>query len=422
MKLWEFVRLKFAEAEVFIPILCVHNLAKLIDLLTIERARAYAVLTMLLVCLIVLADFRRNPENFTANVDFPAFYNAGRILDSHPWSSLYDHDLQERLYIQLVPGTTSGDPRVLYFSYTPFFALLFAPLALLPYRLALLSWSIISLVLFVIGFLRVWNTCHLQSQYKVSALLIALSFLPFYAWCLLVGQSSAFGFFALAIAISLDRKGKPLASGLALSLLLYKPPLLVLFLPMLLVTRRCKTLAGFSLGAVVLGALSLAMIGPSGLPLYFRMLQSFSVLKLTGRRRTFHEIDLFSFFNSIFHDHVFLTIVLTIAVSVFVLVFLVREWSRVPSRAWTLAIPWTTILNLYFLVYDSTILILAVLLTFEWQGNPRALRWLVLALFVAALFDLARLGFQPLTFAIAAFGAYQGWVSKSQSAASNVEH
>lgn len=376
---------------------------------------------MVLVCIFVVADFKNNSENLTANVDFPAFYNAGRILDSHSWSSLYDHDLQERLYIELVPNTPPGDARVLYFSYTPFFALLFAPLALLPYRLALLSWSIISLALFLIGFLRVWNTCDLQSQYKVSALLIALSFLPFYAWCLLVGQSSAFGFFALAIAISLDRKGKPLASGLALSLLLYKPPFLVLFLPMLLVTRRLRALAGFSLGAVVLGALSLLMIGSSGLPLYLRMLQSFSVLKLTGRRRTFHEIDLFSFFNSIFHDHVFVTIVLTIAVTVFVLVFLVREWSRVPSRAWALAIPWTTILNLYFLIYDSTILILSVLLTFEWQRNTRVLRWLVLGLFVAALFDLARLGFQPLTFAIAAFGGYQLWVSRSQSVETRVQ-
>jgi glycosyl transferase family 87 len=399
----------------------VPSLSKLIDLLTIERARAYAVLTMLLVCMIVLADFGRHPENLTANVDFPAFYNAGRILDSHPWSNLYDRDLQERLYIELVPGVPVGDSRVLYFPYSPFFALIFAPLAFLPYRLALLSWSIISLVLFVIGFLRVWNTCDFQSRYKISALLIALSFLPFYAWCLLVGQSSAFGFFALAISISFDRTGKPFASGLALSLLLYKPPLLVLFLPMLLVTRRWQTLAGFSLGAVILGALSLLMIGSSGLPSYLRMLQSFSVLKITGRRRTFHEIDLFSFFNSIFHDHVFLSITVTSAICVVVFVVLVKQWRRVPARGWALAIPWTTILNLYFLTYDATILILSLLLTFEWLRNRRALRWLVLGLFVTALFDIARLSFQPFTFAIAAFGAYQLWVSKSESAALSVE-
>jgi len=371
---------------------------------------------MVLVCTFVVADFKNDPENLAANVDFPAFYNAGRILDSHPWSNLYNREIQERLYIELVPATPPGDPRILFFSYTPFFALVFAPLALLPYRLALLIWSIISFILFLVGFLRVWNTTNLCSTYKVSSFLIALSFLPFYAWCLLVGQSSAFGFFALALAISFERKGKTFAGGVALSLLLYKPPLLILFLPMLLITGRLRTFAGFCAGGSILGLLSLAMIGPRGVPAYLEMLRTFSVLKITGRRRTFHEIDLFSFFNSVFHEHVLLTLTVTFVISAVVFIFLFKEWSRVPARAWALAIPWTTILNLYFLIYDSTILILSVLLTLEWQRNSRTLRWLILALFVAGLCDVARLGFQPLTFAIVAFGTYQLWASRSQSA------
>lgn len=374
---------------------------------------------MALVCIFVIGDFRRNPESFTASVDFPAFYNAGRILDSYPWSNLYNRELQERLYIELVPGTSPGDANVLFFSYSPFFALLFAPIALLPYRIALLCWSIISFIFFSVGFLRVWNTLGLPSKHKLSAFLIAVSFLPFFAWCLLVGQSSAFGFFALALAIALDREGRLFASGLALSLLTYKPPLLILFLPMLLITGRHKTFGGFCVGGAVLGSLSLAMIGPAGLPSYFEMLRNFSVLKITGRRRTFHEIDLFSFFNSAFHDHVWLTVSVTAVIGIVVFAFLAREWVRTPDRAWALAIPWTTILNLYFLIYDSTILILAVLLTVDWLSQSRLLRWLIAALFVTALFDIARLGFQPITFAIAAFGYYQLGASKSLTAHSH---
>src|SRR4029078_11340786 len=98
---------------------------------------------MVLVCTFVIADFRNDPGNLTANVDFPAFYNAGRILDSYSWHNLYNREIQERLYIELVPDTPPGDPRILFFSYTPFFALVFAPLALLPYPLALLCWSLI---------------------------------------------------------------------------------------------------------------------------------------------------------------------------------------------------------------------------------------------------------------------------------------
>ena len=368
---------------------------------------------MAVVCIFVIGDFSRNPESFTASVDFPAFYNAGRILDSHHWSDLYNRELQERLYIELVPGTSPGDANVLFFSYSPFFALVFAPIALLPYRIAFLCWSIISFILFTIGFSRVWNTLGLSSKYKLSAFLIAVSFLPFFAWCLLVGQSSAFGFFALALAIALDREGRLFASGLALSLLTYKPPLLILFLPMLLITGRRKTFGGFCVGGAVLGLLSLAMIGPTGLPRYFEMLRNFSVLKITGRRRTFHEIDIFSFFNSILHDHVWVTVAVTVAIGIAVFAFLAREWVRTPDRAWALAIPWTTFLNLYFLIYDSTILILAVLLTVDWLGRPRPLRWLIAALFIAALFDLTRRGFQPLTFAITAFAYYQLRASRS---------
>jgi hypothetical protein len=369
---------------------------------------------MVIVCTFVLADFKNHPENFTANVDFPAFYNAGRILDSHSWSDLYNRELQEHLYIELVPGTPPGDPRILFFSYTPFFALVFAPLALLPYRLALLSWSIISFLFFLVGFRRVWNICGFDSRYRLSAFLIALSFLPFFAWCLLVGQSSAFGFFALALAISLDHQGKSFASGLALSLLLYKPPLLIWFLPMLLITGRWRAFIGFCSGGIVLALLSLAMIGRSGLPSYFQMLRSFSVLKLTSRRRTFHEIDLFSLFNSVFHEHFLVTITVTVVISAVVFALLVRQWTRTPAQAWAIAIPWTTILNLYFLVYDSTILILSVLLTVAWFRVSRPLRWLITAMFVAALFDIAHLGFQPLTFAIVAFGSYQLWASNSR--------
>jgi len=367
---------------------------------------------MALVCGVVFSDFRKHPESLTASVDFPAFYNAGRILDTYPWSSLYSREIQERLYIDLVPGTSPGDPKVLFFSYSPFFALLFAPIALLPYKLALPCWSIISFMLFAVGFLRIWNASGLPARDKLSAFLIALSFLPFYAWCLLTGQSSAFGFFALALAIALDLKGKLFASGLALSLLLYKPPLLILFLPMLLITGRRRTFAGFCAGGVALGSLSLAMIGSSGLPAYFEMVRTFSALKITGRRRTFHEIDIFSFLLSVFHHRVWLTVAVTLGISVLVFAVLAKEWVRRPDRAWSLAIPWTIILNLYFLTYDSTILILAVLLTVAWAGHPRALRWLIAALFICGLFDLARLDFHPLTFAIAAFGCYQLRASK----------
>src|SRR5205085_3363606 len=104
----------------------------------------------------------------------------------------------------------------------------------------------------------------------------ALSFYPFVMSTLFNGHLSAIGFLALALAFREEDSGRPFLSGLALSACLYKPTLLVLLLPMLLVTRRYKTLLGFTAGVLALATFTTALEGTrvwSGyidLALYFR--------------------------------------------------------------------------------------------------------------------------------------------------------
>ena len=74
------------------------------------------------------------PETITGRVggDYPAFYSAGQIIADGAAENLYSLDTQ-RDYQKPLIGDQSG---VLPFAYPPHFALLYAPLSELPFRLS----------------------------------------------------------------------------------------------------------------------------------------------------------------------------------------------------------------------------------------------------------------------------------------------
>jgi len=381
-------------------------ITKLIDFVTPDRARAYAVLSMVLGLGIAFSLWAKAPERLRNRVDFPAFYTAGRIINEYPRGSLYNLELQQTSYREIAPATRT----YLFFAYTPFFALFFAPLALLPYLTAFACWVLISLALFTVGFRLAWTAASLPRRHFTTGFILALSFLPFYSWCLLIGQTSAFGFFWLALAIYLDREGRRFVSGCALAMLLYKPTLLLLLVPMLLVTKRWRTLAGFCAGALVLGLVSLAVIGFSGIPEYLDTLAYFSRAKATGLHLIWLDVDAFSFFLPLLGKNTWLAVLVLAAL---VTPFLLRAWRRDPEGSFALAITWTLVLNFYVVIYDSTLIILAVVLSAGSLAHsqlPRGFRWLLLALFVipwVAKQSAQSYGFQPMTVAFVAFGCYQ---------------
>ncbi len=378
------------------------RLANLIDLLTPQRAVVYAVSTMAIGCLVIFFDFARAPQEISGSVDFPAFYNAGRILNEYPRGSLYDRDLQHKLYLEIAPASSENR----YFAYTPFFAILFIPLALLPHSIAFICWVVISLGLFAAGFWLTWSAADLPVRFRTRSFLIGLSFLPFFAWCVLAGQVSAFGFFWLAAAVYLDKK-KPTASGFALAMLLYKPPLLILVVPMLVVTRRWRTLVGFTISSALLILISIAVIGLDGVWSYLEMLRTFSQTKAVGKA-TRLEIDLFSFFSSFVGGR--LATYATLCFALVLAPLLLSAWRRMPETAWALAITWTLVLNFYMLIYDTTFIILSVLFFISAFDLSRLLRWLLLALFLVPWPEIAivrRFGLQVMTIVLAAFGVYQ---------------
>lgn len=358
--------------------------------------------------------------------DFVGFYAAGRILSEHSPRSLYDFDLQDRVYHQVLPGLPAETK--LPYVYPPFFSLLFRPLAMLPYTGACLIWMAVTVGLYLGGLSLIWAARRaIPVREMWTALLLALSFQPFID-CWLSGQTSAFGLFATALALHCESRHRPLAAGLSLSLYLYKPPLLVIILPMLVIARRWRILGGFAAGGLALVVVSVLAIGRRGCLGYIEHLLAFS--RTTRAPDTdfpnWKFVDLDHFLGPLLGDHGIIRIFVLAGAALAVLPSLARLWweydrSGADRRmlTWSATLTWTLVLNLYIGVYDAILIVPGLLMTADVlhrraNGTAAAMtpafRLLLALLYVIPWFSqhLARsTGIQPFTPILIAAGIYQ---------------
>jgi len=359
--------------------------------------------------------------------DFAAYYVAGKIYNTRSPDQIYDAPLQHRLRREEFPDLPS-DSQLPYVN-APFFVLPFAALARLPYAWAFFLWILLSLALYAWGFSLLRKTLKgIPSGAWLVSFLLSLSFMPFLVECLAGGQTSAVGFFCLALALSSERRGHYFLCGLALSLCTYKPTLLLLAVPMLVITRRYKTLMGFIAGCGILALVSLLLVGRNGCVGYINTLLYFTDASTSAETglRSWKYVDVNSFFRLLLGHYPLLRWVLTAATFLFVLPFISRVWwvSDLKLRdeqglLWAMTLAWTVVLNLYVGIYDSTLIVLSVLLTADVlyreavKGQlalPSAFKMTLILLYVIPWITqpIARLtGFQLYTPVLALLGGYQ---------------
>lgn len=173
--------------------------------------------------------------------DFRQFYVGGKLAGS---GKLYNLDRvlavqREALgesNARLVPGRL------------PFYYAALAPLGRLPYKLALLLWTVSTILATV---LFVW----LSPQAGRAQLAIACCWSLPLVFSTAIGQDAGFVLLILGITLRTLDAEKPLLAGLILSLCLIKFHLFLLLPLLLLGKREWRLTAGFSIGA---GALLLA--------------------------------------------------------------------------------------------------------------------------------------------------------------------
>jgi hypothetical protein len=357
--------------------------------------------------------------------DFPAFYIAGEITNDRGADWAYDTDLHSKIYGQMFPREPPAEQ--LPYVNPPFLLPVFSVLAWLPYRTAFAVWLAISAGLYFAAVRITEADCrNIPDHLRSVMTLLALSFAPFIVYCWAWGQLSALGVFFIAMGVHCEKE-KPFLSGCALSLCMYKPTLLLLILPMLVLTKRFKALTGIVFGSVLLGLVSLAMIGWQGIINYLVLLENFRRWKATANTifQTWLYVDIQSFFYASLSNHPLLVVGKFICLAAGSAALLYAWLSvRDTSFVWSITITGSLLLNLYTPIYDCSLLVIpAMLMANRFYGKGRLPFHFKLLLGVLWVLPWASqalahaVGIQLYTVAISVFMAYLIRSSASQLSA-----
>ena len=305
------------------------------------------------------------------NGDFAYFYSLGRILDKYPAPYLYDSTLIQQVCAEVRGNQTGCGPS----PYPPFVGLVFRTLGLLPYSAAYFLWLLATLALYAAGLkLLIDRFLPLDPMRRSLLFCFAFAYRPFLLDTAFNGQISAVGFFASSLVLCEDDKRRSFAAGLALSLCTYKPTLLVLLLPMLLVTRRFKTLFGFLAGASALVLCTTAIEGFDVWPVFIGKIFSFASHPVGAQTDSgpnlFRLVDLSSFSHLVHGGRSWPALVVLCGFGCSAFFFLFWMWVRSSRQSapwnsllWAATLTWTLLLNVFIGIYDSIVIVPSLVVT-----------------------------------------------------------
>ena len=353
--------------------------------------------------------------------DFVEFYAIGRILNSYEAFRIYDLQLAVGLQHATLPSM--AETQMLVFGHAPYVAYLFRPFAALPYTWAYLAWLAFSASLYVMSLFLLFRSSNLPREHRKTGLLLAVSSVPFILETWIGGQLSVVVFFAWALFFYFRHKNRMFLAGIALSLALFKPTLLVLPAAMLLCGRRWRTLGGLSAGAFALALVSIKMVGLRGCHAWIDTLLFLARMN-AGPGEVWHlakYVDIMSFFHLLVRNAPVLTGILSSVIGVAVFAMLAAVWFRPPARAhqpeedllWAATLCFTLVVNAYAPIYDSILVVSAVVLAAGALQNRNEHReilqaWLLLLYIVPWITQSFAefLHFQLFTIVLAGFAAW----------------
>jgi Glycosyltransferase family 87 len=200
--------------------------------------------------------------------DFVNFYAAASIVHNGDGADLY-HPEAQRAALRAVLGRESNQ----YFLHPPFEAAALAPLAFLSIERAFVVWTLINVT--ILGLLPlVLMPCIPAVARRPYFGLLGFCFLPTLT-ALTLGQDSILLLFFISMAYQLIYKKLDLAAGLVLALAAVKFQYLIVLLPLLLISRKFRVVAGLGAGAASLAVVSAMVIGWHGLLNYPRFVLAF---------------------------------------------------------------------------------------------------------------------------------------------------
>lgn len=243
-----------------------------------ERWSLLACLTILGLALMASAENAADRAFATPNelipVDFPVFYVGGKVAWEGNGAALYDPPADRRqgytlLYAFADDSTpwaqmarASGFSEIRQFTNPPFSALVMAPLAIMPWRWALLLWQIITVGLTVAAIYLTLKLLPFEPGLSVFALVcVAVCFFHPFRNNLDCGQVNVPILFTWVLGIFLLQRQRPMASALCFALgtvLKISPAVAV---PFLVLRRQWRWLMAYVFGLISFTALSVWRLG-----------------------------------------------------------------------------------------------------------------------------------------------------------------
>jgi hypothetical protein len=220
----------------------------------------------------VFVDQKQNKLCLNLAVDYCAYWSAGQLASAHGYAGMYDQSLMARYQAPLYPSQDdpSTPARIIPFPYFPVYVLPFQLFALLDLHSSFLIYTLLNL-LGLILYLRFFFKNLTGQPLPVRLLLMSVLSMPVFL-NLFWGQANIFLGICVGEFLRAHLNHKSYRSGLWLGGLLFKPLLLILIIPALLIQRSYRALIGF---LVILAGMLLStylMIGTTGIQNLFDIL------------------------------------------------------------------------------------------------------------------------------------------------------
>lgn len=319
--------------------------------------------------------------------DFVLYYSGARIINDGNGAQLYNLEVQREYQKEFAGGDKDWD---LPFNHPPYELLTLLILAKFSFPVAHALWAAINILLLVVILVRLFP--FVDARHRVWFALMLFAFFPTIT-ALKMGQDSIITTFLLVETfVSLRRKRYVTAGGL-LALGLYKPQFVLPLVGIFLLHRRWSSIFGFLSTGLLLGAISLAMVGWDGLmglfSLWLPMIQRGHVvwpeLMTNLRGLVYMTLRLSGLTEA--------TNVVTLGLSTLMYLITLQLWPRNAEEQnelfhlrFALAVLMTALVSFHLYSYDGTLLVIPLILMLNQvlkEPDPHPLRHLVfLALLV----------------------------------------
>ncbi len=301
--------------------------------------------------------------------DYVYFYVSGSLVLDGRAAALYDPDAH------LAEGRRRIDPDLTLYAahpnYGPQIALLFAPLARLPFGPSLALFLTLSAGLYALGVWLIWRACPaLRSAGGLVALLACAS--PLVLTVVRYGQLSALTLFCFAAAYAAASRARPFAAGLAIGCLVYKPQLGLVVGVVMLAAREWRIVAGAVTAAAAQLAVAWWVAGSSTMSGYIRELWALAMSPGLVQLYPSEVHSARGFLQLLLPSPAGVTIG-ALAALVAALILAVRTWTGPAPNGvrWAQVVVLTILASPHVLTYDLLLLTLPLLVLSDWAvANP----------------------------------------------------